>query len=109
MVGDAGERGGTDRRRGALVQFLFDADNDLGQVVVGQLDAFHRANRLAADQDLVVGHELAGVLEEQVVLVFAAAVEDHVAEGEDRDDEDRDHRHPRRGDPPALRRASVLA
>ena len=57
-----------------------------GQVVVGQLDAFDRADRLAADQDLVVGHELAGVLEEEVVLVAAAAAEE--------DDGERDHRRP---------------
>ena len=77
------------------MQFLFDRDLDFGEVVVGELDAFDRADRLAADQDLVVGHELAGVLEEQVVLVAAAAAE------EDHAERDHDHRQaddrPRRG------------
>ena len=71
-----------DRRR-ALVQLLVDADVDLGQVVVGEADAFDRADRLAADQHLVVGDELAGVLEQELVLMAAAAAEE--------DDGERDH------------------
>ncbi len=109
VVGDAGERGGADRRRGALVQLLFDADLDLGEVVVGQLDAFDRADRLAADQHLVVGHELARVLEEEVVLVFAAAAEDHDRERDHHHRERRDHRDSGGGDSPALCRTFFLA
>ena len=93
----------------ALVQLLADADDDLGQVVVGQLDAFDRADRLAADQHLVVGDELAGVLEEEVVLVFAAAAEEDDGERDHGDREDGDDRDPDRGDPPALCRAFFLA
>ena len=109
VVGDSGERGGADDRGRALVQFLFDRDLHFGEVVVGQLDAFDRAHGLAADLDLVVGHELAGVLEEQVVLVAAVAAE------EDHPEDDHDHREgsddgdaDRRG-PPTLRRAFLLA
>ncbi len=109
VVGDAGERGRTDDRRGALVQLLFDADHDLGEVVVGQLDALDRADRLAADQDLVVGNELAGVLEEEVVAVLAVAAEDDDAERDHRNRQHRDRRDSRGGHPPALRRALVLA
>jgi hypothetical protein len=109
VVGDAGERGRPDRRRRPLVQFLADADDDLGQVVVGQLDAFDRADRLAADQHLVVGNELARVLEEQVVLVFAAAAEDDHGEGNHGNRENRNYRDPHRGDPPALCRTFFLA
>ena len=90
MVGDAGERGGADHRGRALVQLLFDADVDLGQVVVGELDAFDRADRRAADQHLVVGHELGGVLEDEGVLVAAAAAEEDDGEGDDDDREGRD-------------------
>ena len=82
---------------------------DLGEVVVGELDAFDRADRLAADQHLVVGHELAGVLEEQVVLVAAAAAEEDDAERDHDHRQGRDHRDSRRGDPPAWRRAFLLA
>ena len=84
VVGDAGEGGGADRRGGAFVQLLVDGDVDLGEVVVGEADAFHRAGRRAADQDLVVGHQLAGVLEDERVLVAAAAAEEDDARGRSR-------------------------
>jgi hypothetical protein len=82
VVGDAGERGGADHRGRPFVQLLFDFDVDFGQVVFGEADALHRAGGRAADQHLVVGHELAGVLEDQRVLVAAAA-----AEEDDREDD----------------------
>ena len=109
VVGDAGERGGADHRGRALVQLLFDADFDLGQVVVGEADAFDRADRLAADQHLVVGHELGGVLEDQLVLVAATAAEEDDGERDDDDREGRQGRNPRGGEPPGLRRAFLLA
>ncbi len=97
VVGDAGERGGADHRGRALVQLLFDLDVDLGEVVVGELDAFDRADRGAADQDLVVGHELAGVLEDERVLVAAVAAEEDEGEHDHRDCEGRDDGDPARG------------
>ncbi len=109
VVGDAGERGGADHRGGALVQFLFDADFDLGQVFVGEADAFDRADRLAADQHLVAGHELGGVLEDELVLVAATAAEEDDAEGDDDDRQGHDGRNSRGGDPPGFRRAFLLA
>ena len=109
VVGDARERGGADHRRRALVQLLFDFDLDLGQVVVGELDAFDRADRRAADQDLVVRHELAGVLENERVLVAAVAAEEDEGEDDHRDREGRDDRDSGAGDPPACGRAFLLA
>ena len=109
MVGDAGERGGADHRGRALVQLLFDVDVDFGEVVVGEVDAFDRADRRAADQHLVVGHELAGVLEDERVLVAAAAAEEDDREDDHGDRQGRDHRDPGGGDPPAWRRAFLLA
>ena len=98
-----------DRGR-ALVQLLFDADFDLGQVVVGQADAFHRADRLAADQHLVVGDELGGVLEDELVLVAAVAAEDDDGEGDDDDRQGRQRRDRGRASTPrACRRAFLLA
>ena len=91
------------------MQLLFDADFDLGQVVVGEADAFHRADRLAADQHLVVGHELGGVLEDELVLVAAVAAEEDDGEGDDDDREGRQRRDARGGDSPGLRRAFLLA
>ena len=101
VVGDAGERGRANHRGRALVQLLVDADFDLGQVVVGEADAFDRADRLAADQHLVVGHELGGVLEDELVLVAAAAAEEDDGEGDDDDRQARQGRNPRGGDPRA--------
>ena len=66
-VGDPRERGGADDGRRALVERLVDRDRDLGLRVVGQGDAVDRADRLAGDEHLVAGDELAAVLEEQVV------------------------------------------
>ncbi len=109
MVGDAGERGGADDRGRALVQLLVDADFDLGQVVVGQVDAFDRADRLATDQHLVVGHELGGILEDELVLVPATAAKQDDSEGDDDDRQGRNGRNSRGGDPPAFRRAFLLA
>ena len=109
VVGDAGEGGRADHRGRAFVQLLFGGDLDFGEVVVGEADAFDRADRLAADQDLVVGDELARVLEEQRVLVFAAAAEEDHAEGDDDHREGRDRRRAGGGDPPARRRAFLLA
>ena len=64
------------------MQLLVDADLDLGEVVVGELDALHRADRAAADQDLVVGDELARVLEDEFVRVPVAIEEEDVDERE---------------------------
>ena len=74
-----------------------------------RLDAFDRADRRAADQDLVVRDQLAGVLEEEGVLVAAAAAEEDDREGDHDDREGRDDGDPGWGDPPARRRAFLLA
>ena len=97
MVGDAGERGGADHRGRAFVQLLADFDVDFGQVFVAEVDAFDRADRRAADQDLVVGHQLAGVLEDERVLVAAAAAEEDDREDDHDDREGRDHGDSARG------------
>ena len=75
-VGDARQRGQPDHRLRALAQRrvgLLDLDLDRGLVVVGQLDRAHGADPPAADLHVVVLDELAGGLEEQRVLVAAAA------------------------------------
>ena len=82
---------------------------DAGEVVFGQFDAFDGADRRAADQDLVFGDELARVLEEQVVLVSAAAAEQHDAERDHHDRKGPDRGNPGGSEPPAGRRAFLLA
>ena len=57
------------------MQLLVDRDLDLGLGVLGEADLVDRADRLAADEHLVAGHELAAGLEEQPVLVAAVAAE----------------------------------
>ncbi len=109
VVGDAGERGGADHRGRPLVQFLADFDVDFGEVFVAEVDAFDRADRRAADQHLVVGHQLAGILEDERVLVAAAAAEEDDPEGDDHHREGRDRRDSGWGDPPARSRAFLLA
>ena len=69
------------------MQFLFHGDLHFGEVVVGQIDAFDRAGGLAANQHLVVGDELAGVLEKQVVLVAPVTPEENHPEGDDEREE----------------------
>jgi len=91
------------------VQLLFDFDVDLGEVVVAEADAFDRAGRGAADQHLVVGDELAGILEDQRVLVAAAAAEEDDCERDHRHRQSGDRRNSRWGSPPACRRATLLA
>ena len=69
-VGDARQRGEPDRRLRALVQRrvrLLDR-TDRRLVVVGQHDVVDPRRRAAADLDVVVLHELARVLEHQLVL-----------------------------------------
>ena len=75
-VGDARQRAGADRRGRALVQRrvgLVDLDRDLGQVVGRQLDVGDAADAAAADLHVVVLDQLAGALEDERVLVLAAA------------------------------------
>jgi hypothetical protein len=91
------------------VQLLIDADFDLGQVVVGEADAFDRADRLTADEHLVVGHELGGILEDELVLVGAATAQEDDGKGNDNDRQGHQDRNPRGGDPPGFRRAFLLA
>ena len=91
------------------MQLLVDFDVDFGQVVVAELDAFDRADRRAADQHLVVGHELGGVLEDERVLVAAAAAEEDDREHDHRHRQGRDHGDSRWGDPTAWSRAFLLA
>ena len=91
------------------MQFLVDADFDLGEVVVGEADFFDRADRVAADQHLVAIDELAGVLEDELVLVAAVATEEDRREQYDHDCQRRDDRDPGWGNPPAGRRAFLLA
>ncbi len=91
------------------MQLLFDAYLDLGQIVIGEVDALDRAHRLAADQYLVIGHELGCVLEDQLVLVAAVAAEEDDGEGDHDDRQAHQGGNPRGGDPPALRRAFLLA
>jgi hypothetical protein len=64
---------------------------------------------LAADKHLVVGHELRGILENELVLVAAIAAEEEDGKGNYDDRQARDRRNPRWGDPPAFRRAFLLA
>ena len=83
-------------RRGALVQRLVDRDLDLRLGVVGEVDLVDRADRLAADQDLVAGHELAAGLEQELVVVAVVAAEaGRIADEHDRDDQRADARDPR--------------
>jgi hypothetical protein len=96
-VGDARQRGEADRRLGAGVQRrvgLLDADRDAGEVVVGQLDLADRADPPAPDLDVVVAHQLAGVLEDQLVLVPAVAAQEQPGDQDD-DQTERRERDPR--------------
>jgi hypothetical protein len=47
---------------------VVDLDRDLRLLVVGQREVRDRADALAADLDLAALHELAGVLEDELVL-----------------------------------------
>ena len=85
------------------MQLLFDFEIlTSARLFVGQLDAFDRADRLAADQDLVVGDQLARVLEEQRVLVPAAAAEEDDRRGRSRPPRGRRSRAARAGVIPRL-------
>jgi hypothetical protein len=93
-VGDARQRRQADRRVGARAQRrvgLLHADLDRRQVVGRQLDALDRADAPAADLHVVVGHELAGVLEQQRVLGAAAAAEQQQPRREQDDEREREH------------------
>jgi hypothetical protein len=91
------------------VQLLAHFDVDFGEVVVAEVDAFDRSGRRAADQHLVVRDQLAGVLEDEGVLVPAAAAEVDDCECDHGHREGRDDGDSRWGDPPAWRRAFLLA
>ena len=91
------------------MQLLADADLDFGKVVLGQIDAFDRANRLSPDQHLVIWNELARVLEDQLVLVLAVASEDDYQQGDHNCREPDYRRNSGRGSAPALGRAFLLA
>jgi hypothetical protein len=72
-----------------------DLDGDLGLAVVGQRDVLDRADAAAADLDVVVLDQLAGVLEAQ--LLGAAPVAAEQQHGDDGDGEDeRTQRRPAR-------------
>ena len=63
--------------------------------VLGERDLVDRADRLAADQDLVAGDELAAGLEQELVLVPLVAAEEQQRDEHDGDDERADPRDPR--------------
>ena len=85
--------------RGALVKRLVDRDRHLGLGVVGERDLVDRAHRLAADQDLVAGHELAAGLELEVVAVAVVAPEEQHRD-QDRGDDQRTDTRDARDQPP---------
>ena len=84
-VGDPGEGGRADDRRGALVQRPVNGDVDLRLSVVGQLDVVDAPDGDAPDQDLVALDQLAAGLEEQAVVVGVAAARKQQDEDRDRD------------------------
>ena len=77
------------------MQGLVDADLNLRLGVLGERDVVDGADRLAADQHLVAGHELAAGLEQELVLGPGLASEQQQRDQDDGDDQRGETRDPR--------------
>ncbi len=105
-VGDAREGVGANGGGGPPLEggeLVLDRERDQGLAVLPQLDRLHRAGRDAADDHLVAGHELRGVLElagDLIRLVTAAEKQDDRDHGRDERDQ--------HDDPAKRRRPSQL-
>ena len=69
------------------MQRAIDGDIDLRLRVVGERDVIDGADRLAADEHLVSGHELAAGFEQQLVLIALVPTEQNHRDQHDGDDQ----------------------